>query len=145
MGRDAQVEVNDQQIVARFRETNRNAFRKRHGVNEQTIYTWKTQFGSFQHDDMRRLKQLEQENARLKELIAERDLEIEVMKEIAQRNSWACWSVTNRRSMRRASAGSITVQEGTLEGTTVTRLLTFPNYSPSLKRAQAAPHVAERH
>ena len=36
-----------------------------------------------QPDDVRRLKQLEQENARLKKLVAERDLEIEVMKEIA--------------------------------------------------------------
>lgn len=42
--------------------------------------------GSFQPDDVRRLKQLEQENARLKKLVAERDLEIEVMKEIAAKN-----------------------------------------------------------
>jgi len=47
------------------------------------IYTWKKRFGSFQSDDMRRLKQLEQENLWLKKLVAERDLEIEVMKEIA--------------------------------------------------------------
>jgi putative transposase len=52
-------------------------------VSEQSIYTWKKRFGSFQPDDVRRLKQLEQENARLKKLVAERDLEIEVMKEIA--------------------------------------------------------------
>ena len=39
-------------------------------------------FGTFQADDVRRLKQLEHENARLKKLVAERDLEIEVMKEI---------------------------------------------------------------
>ena len=38
--------------------------------------------GTFQADDVRRLKQLEAENARLKKLVAERDLEIEVMKEI---------------------------------------------------------------
>ena len=56
---------------------------KRHGVSEQAIYTWKKRFGTFQPDDVRRLKQLEQENARLKKLVAERDLEIEVMKEIA--------------------------------------------------------------
>ena len=56
---------------------------KRHGVSEQTIYTWKKRFGSFQPDDVHRLKRLEQENARLKKLVAERDLEIEVMKEIA--------------------------------------------------------------
>ena len=56
---------------------------KRHGVSEQAIYTWRKRFGAFQADDVRRLKQLEAENARLKKLVAERDLEIEVMKEIA--------------------------------------------------------------
>ena len=55
---------------------------KRHGISEQTIYTWRKRFGTFQADDVRRLKQLETENARLKKLVAERDLEIEVMKEI---------------------------------------------------------------
>jgi putative transposase len=55
-------------------------------VSEQAIYTWKKRFGSFQPDDVRRLKQLEQENARQKKLVAERDLEIEVMKEIAAKN-----------------------------------------------------------
>jgi putative transposase len=43
-------------------------------------------FGGFQANDIRRLKQLEAENARLKKLVAERDLEIEVMKEVAAKN-----------------------------------------------------------
>jgi putative transposase len=43
-------------------------------------------FGTFQADDVRRLKQLEQGNARLKKLVAERDLEIEVTKEINAKN-----------------------------------------------------------
>ena len=55
---------------------------KRHGASEQTLYTWRMRFGTLQSDDVRRLKQLEAENARLKKLVAERDLEIEVMKEI---------------------------------------------------------------
>ena len=55
-------------------------------VSEQTIYTWRKRFGTFQADDVRRLKQLEHENARLKKLVAERDLEIEVMKEINAKN-----------------------------------------------------------
>jgi len=53
-----------------------------HGISEQTIYTWRRRFGTFQVDDVRRLKQLEGENARLKKMVAERDLEIEVMKEV---------------------------------------------------------------
>ena len=44
--------------------------------------TWRKRFGTFQADDVRRLEQLEAESARLKKLVAERDLEIEVMKEI---------------------------------------------------------------
>src|SRR5205807_9640685 len=56
---------------------------KRHGISEQTIYTWRKRFGGFQANDIRRLKQLETENARLKKLVVERDLEIEVMKEVA--------------------------------------------------------------
>ena len=76
----------DEQMVGILREADREApavVAKRHKVSEQTIYTWKKRFGTFQPDDVRRLKQLEQENARLKKLVAERDLEIEVMKEIA--------------------------------------------------------------
>src|SRR5215467_10986319 len=79
----------EEQIVSILQETDRDTVpvvAKRHGVIEQTIYTWKKRFGSFQPDDVRRLKQLEQENARLKKLVAERDLEIEVMKEIAAKN-----------------------------------------------------------
>ena len=76
----------DEQIVAILREADRDPMptvAKRHGISEQTIYTWRKRFGTFQTDDVRRLKQLEAENARLKKLVAERDLEIEVMKEIA--------------------------------------------------------------
>jgi putative transposase len=76
----------DEQIVAIVREADREpvaAVAKRRGISEQTIYTWRKRFGGFDADDVRRLKQLECENARLKKLVAERDLEIEVMKEIA--------------------------------------------------------------
>ena len=80
----------EQQMVAIIREADRDpvaAVARRHGMSEQTMYTWKKRFGGFQADDVRRLKQLEQENARLKKLVAERDLEIEVMKEI-QLKKW---------------------------------------------------------
>jgi putative transposase len=59
---------------------------KRHGVSEQTIYTWRKRFGSFEANDVRRLRRLEAENVRLKKLVVERDLEIEVMKEVASKN-----------------------------------------------------------
>jgi len=73
----------EEQMVAIIREADRDqisAVAKRHGISEQTIYTWRKRFGGFQASDVRRLKQLEAENARLKKLVAERDLEIEVRK-----------------------------------------------------------------
>jgi len=76
----------EEQMVAIMREADRDpvsAVAKRHGISEQTIYTWRKRFGTLQASDVKRLRQLEAENARLKKLVAERDLEIEVMKEVA--------------------------------------------------------------
>jgi putative transposase len=76
----------EEQMVSILRESDRDGVgkaAKKHGVSEQTIYIWKKRFGAFDANDVRRLKSLETENARLKKLVAERDLEIEVMKEIA--------------------------------------------------------------
>jgi len=55
---------------------------KRHGVSDVTIYAWRKRFGDMETNDVKRLKELESENWRLKKLLAERDLAIEVMKEI---------------------------------------------------------------
>jgi putative transposase len=79
----------EEQMVAIIREADREqvpVVAKRHGVSEQTIYTWRKRFGGFEANDVRRLRQLEVENARLKKLVAERDLEIEVMKEVTAKN-----------------------------------------------------------
>jgi putative transposase len=84
-----QSRFTEEQMVAIMREADRDqvsAVAKRHGVSEQTIYVWRKRFGSFQANEVRRLRQLEAENARLKKLVAERDLEIEVMKEVASKN-----------------------------------------------------------
>ena len=83
------VRFTEEQMVAIIREADREpvaAVAKRHGISEQTIYVWRKRFGGLQSNDVRRLKQLEAENARLKKLVAERDLEIEVMKEVAAKN-----------------------------------------------------------
>ena len=73
------------------------AISKRHGVSEQTIYTWRKR-GGFLASDVRRLKLLQAENARLKKLVAERDLEIEVMKEVASKNVWSAPPLQGFRS-----------------------------------------------
>jgi putative transposase len=56
---------------------------KKHGISDQTIYLWRKRFGKLEPADVKRLRQLEQENAKLKKLVAERDLEIDVMREVA--------------------------------------------------------------
>lgn len=79
----------EEQMVAIIREADRDsvmAVAKRPGVSEQTIYAWRKRFGGFEASDGRRLRQLEAENARLKTLVAERNLEIVVMKEVTARN-----------------------------------------------------------
>ena len=60
---------------------------KKHGVSAQTIYGWRKHFGTLEPADVKRLRQLEQENDRLKRLVADRDLELQVLKEIS-RKKW---------------------------------------------------------
>ena len=76
----------EEQMVKILREADRapvGEVAKRHGVSEQTIYAWRKRFGALEAADVRLLRQLQHENQRLKKLVAERDLEIEVMREIA--------------------------------------------------------------
>ncbi|MEA3253517.1 MAG: transposase [Chloroflexota bacterium] len=59
---------------------------KQHGICEQTWYRWKKKFGQMDVPDVRRLRALEKENGRLKRIVAERDLEIDAMKEVVKGN-----------------------------------------------------------
>lgn len=58
------------------------------GITKNTFYAWKQKYGGMTGEEVRRLRELEKENARLKKLVAERDLEIDAMKELASKNSW---------------------------------------------------------
>ena len=80
----------EEQMVKILREADKSPVArvaKKHGVSEQTIYAWRKRFGTLEAVDVKRLRQLEQENAKLKKRVAERDLEIDVMKEVA-RKKW---------------------------------------------------------
>lgn len=75
----------DEQIVRILRETGQDSVAevaKRHGTSQPTIYVWRKKFGQLDTYEVKRLKGLEQENARLRKLLVDRDLEIEVMNEI---------------------------------------------------------------
>ena len=52
-------------------------------VSEQTYHRWRNQFGGMKADDARRLKDLERENARLKRIVADKELEIDALREVA--------------------------------------------------------------
>lgn len=52
------------------------------GVSEQTFARWRNQYGGMKGPEMKRLKELEQENARLKKLVADQALDIDMLKEI---------------------------------------------------------------
>ena len=80
----------DEQIVAVLREADKTSVAeaaKKNKVSEQTIYSWRNHFNGLQPQDVKRLKALEAENNKLKKLLAERDLEIDLMREI-NRKKW---------------------------------------------------------
>ena len=80
----------EEQIVAALRDAEATtvvAAARKHGVSEQSIHRWRKRFGAMGVSDVRELRRLREENARLKKLVAERDLEVEVMKEI-QAKKW---------------------------------------------------------
>ena len=56
------------------------------GVSQQTYYRWRSEYGGMRTDQARRLKELEKENARLKKLLADSELDKAILKEAASGN-----------------------------------------------------------
>ena len=95
----------EEQMVTILREADERAVpevAKKHGVSAQTIYAWRKHFGSLDPTDVKRLRQLEQENGRLKKMVAERDLEIDVLKEITRKKGRRTPAPAAGRLRRRA-------------------------------------------
>lgn len=77
----------EEQIVRLLREQELSgqtvaSFLRRHGISRHTFYRWRKKYGGLTESEAIRLKRLERENARLKGLLADRELELEVLKEI---------------------------------------------------------------
>jgi putative transposase len=74
-----------EQIVRILREVERSGTRhdviRKHGISEQTYYRWKRMYGGLGVSEVKRIKELEKENRRLKELAGEQALAIETLKE----------------------------------------------------------------
>jgi len=76
----------EEQMVKILREADKtpvSEVAKKHGVSDVTIYAWRKRFGQLEAVDVKRLRQLEAENARLKKILAERVMDIEILKEVA--------------------------------------------------------------
>jgi putative transposase len=56
------------------------------GISQATFHRWRNQYGGMSSGEARRLKELEKENARLKKLIAEQALDIDILKEVSRKN-----------------------------------------------------------
>ncbi len=79
----------EEQIIGVLREQEAGGVVKeiirRHGISEQTFYRWKSKYGGMEASDVRRLKELEAENARLKKLLAEAHLDNAALKDVVSR------------------------------------------------------------
>ncbi len=83
-----------EQIVRKLREaevelakgaTVKDACRKL-AITEHTYYRWRREYGGLKLDQARRFKQLEKENVRLKKIVAEKELDLSILKEVAEGN-----------------------------------------------------------
>ena len=75
----------EEQMVKILREADKSPVKevaKKHAVSEVTIYAWRKRFGKLEAVDVKRLRALEAENARLKKVLAERVMDIEILKEV---------------------------------------------------------------
>ena len=59
------------------------------GVTDQTLYNWKSKYGGMEVSDAKRLRGLEDENRRLKEMVADLSLDREVLKGVIRKNGWS--------------------------------------------------------
>jgi putative transposase len=82
-----QKRFSEEQIIRILHEVERGELKiadvcRKHGVSEQSFYRWRNKYGGMEVSDARKLKELEGENSRLKRLLAERDIEIDSMKDL---------------------------------------------------------------
>jgi putative transposase len=80
----------DEQIIGVLKEADAGAptaeLCRRHGISPATFYNWKARFGGMGASDARRLRQLEDENRKLKQLLAEATLDNHALRDLLQKN-----------------------------------------------------------
>ena len=84
-----------EQIIAKLREAEAGlnagqelaAVCRQLEISEQTYYRWRSMYGGMKGPEMKRLKELERENAQLKKLVADQALDLQILKEV-QKGNW---------------------------------------------------------
>jgi putative transposase len=62
---------------------------REHGVSKHTIYAWKAKYGGMDVSEAQEVKQLREENARLKKLVADLSLDKDMLKSVISKNGWS--------------------------------------------------------
>jgi len=102
-----QSRFSEEQLVAILREADRGSVAeaaRKHKVSEQTMCIWREKFGVLDANDVKRLCELESENARLKRMLAEHEMANDTLKEINRRKSLARKCVESRWSWQLSAA-----------------------------------------
>jgi putative transposase len=85
-GQMKRARFTEEQIIAVLKEHEAGAkaadLARKHGISEATLYNWKARYGGMDVSDAKRLKVLEDENAKLKKLLAEQMLDAAAMREL---------------------------------------------------------------
>jgi putative transposase len=85
----------EEQIIGVLKEAEAGAkvseLCRRHGISDATFYTWRSKYGGLEISEMRRLRQLEEENRRLKSIVADQALDIRALKDVLSKNGYGPW------------------------------------------------------
>ena len=88
-----QARFSEEQIIGILREAEGGGAKdgelcRRHGISDATFYTWRNKYGGLEISEMRRLRQLEDENRRLKSIVADQALDIRALKDVLAKNGY---------------------------------------------------------
>jgi putative transposase len=82
----------EEQIIGVLKEAEAGAkvseLCRQHGISDATFYTWRSKYGGLEISEMRRLRQLEEENRRLKSIVADQALDIRALKDVLSKNGY---------------------------------------------------------
>lgn len=83
---------NEEQIIGVLKEAEAGAkvseLCRRHGISDATFYTWRSKYGGLEVSELRRLRQLEEENRRLKSIVADQALDLRALKDVLAKNGY---------------------------------------------------------